>query len=353
MGSSAGALSGGVPTADAGGADGAAFGGTISSAGISTSGRANGDLTYVPTGLFDPAQVYISGTLEQGACYRDALSTWANPNQAETGFSCSGPGGRATPNGGSIRPSDGRFVFMHELQGLKTLRVFVPDGNGVGDYPARPHDNDPVVHTLCEPADYFMDPAGGDLVYACSLGAHCLRSQCSYYRESGASYPVPEGYSLLHLGLDGTALLLQRDVGWVVRDAQGALSPETTALSRLPEHMSGVRAHDGGFWLLRTAEAGDRPERLNIGLDGALSVDGQYPAPEPPSAFAWPITNGDWSACAIERAGTLLCFATNTRISLDDRILRMELGANKAEVVYSEATFPLVKLHISALVTGP
>jgi hypothetical protein len=31
------------------------------------------------TGTFDPQQVYLLGTLSEGACYLDALTHWATP----------------------------------------------------------------------------------------------------------------------------------------------------------------------------------------------------------------------------------------------------------------------------------
>jgi hypothetical protein len=45
--------------------------------------------------------------------------------------------------------------------------------------------------------------------------------------------------------------------------------------------------------------------------------------------------------------------ARSTDVTFEDQILRAELDADEAEVVYTEATDPLVKVHGSSLVTGP
>lgn len=55
--------------------------------------------------VFDPEQVYLVGTLSEGACYRDAIAPILDPDRASIGFDCDWFSATAM-----IRPSDGRVL---------------------------------------------------------------------------------------------------------------------------------------------------------------------------------------------------------------------------------------------------
>jgi hypothetical protein len=347
---------GGGESAGAGGAPGGAAGVMNSQSGAGGSGGLGGrggeggrggvpgDRDYVPTGEFEPDEVLLWGTLAEGACYRDALARLTNPNQAEVGFSCDSSGRETIdPTRGTfVRPGDGRLVFLRG----GGVRVFVPDGNGTYAYPESPHDNDLPIPTACAVERLLMDPGTSGIVYTCDPLNQCATKGCTYYDESGDAHPVPMGYYIVAVGYDGLALVaVQSEVVALLEDGN---------LRELERPLSGVaiRAHGDGFWALTGAASGTAPARLFIAPDGSVTLEGEYPEPPSGSFYSWPATEGDWSKCAFEAGGAALCFG-GTPNPLNDQILRSELDDDEAAVVYEEATFPLVKVHISHLVTAP
>jgi hypothetical protein len=293
-----------------------------------------GDSGGLLSSTFDPAEVYIHGTLAEGACNRDAVAHWSTPNSALTGFPCDYLSMQ-------VDPHRGRLVVLVNLGPGADLYDFVPDGDGLGLYPQKPEINDVPIPTLClDPANFFTDPAGGELVYLCSDADNlCTTGGCPYYYESGAEYAVPEGYYLVHRGLHGADLL--RTVGTpseetlTIRDRDGALHPVTQELDTWI-----FRAHEEGFWALVSGN-----ERWNIALDGTVSLDGVYPDPPPASR--------NLGSGAFEASGALIRMGVSTGDPVEDQIFRSELGDVEAEVVYTEAGNPLVKLHASEFFTGP
>jgi hypothetical protein len=71
------------------------------------------------------------------------------------------------------------------------------------------------------------------------------------------------------------------------------------------------------------------------------------------TTYAWPEADGDWHGCVFDAKGRVYCFAESNLDPLTRQIVRAELGAQRAEVIYSEDSSPLVRVHISCLVTGP
>jgi hypothetical protein len=308
----------------------AAAGGLPAEGGSAGEGGAP-DFGPISDGIFDPGQVYLHGTLSEGACYMDALAHWATPNQAMTGFDCD-------VYWTGINPVDGRFVFEQGSYDDTTLYAFTPDGNGYDEYPQAPYANDIPFDTVCvNPRGYFLDPDGGPPAYSCYGSPPCVDTECLYYDEFGNDFEVPEGYYLVHRGFDGSQLLRVADdfdETWAVMAPGGVI----TELIDQPIS-STIRAHASGFWILIGHE------RWNVAFDGTFTMDGRYPDPPPSSQYE--------GQCAFESSGALLCFGRSTDVVFEDHILRAELDADVAELVYTEASDPRVKIHISYLVTGP
>jgi hypothetical protein len=231
--------------------------------------------------------------------------------------------------------------------------VFHPDGDGTGDYPADPHGNDALISHDCQYEGYelrslSMHPDSGQVVYGCGP-ALCWGPQgCKYFEQSGEEYVVPSGYHLLHVGFDETALLIN------VEDDR--LAVRTSALDATPVdqgYTEAIRAHGDGFWLLYDAEDGDGVARWSVSRDGEVRLDGVYP-PTPGSQRAFSATSDlYWSGCVFDANGAVWCLAASTSDTREDQVFKAELGADAGEVVYTEATDPLVLIHISDLVTGP
>jgi hypothetical protein len=345
-GNSAGraAMGGGTskPPTGRGGAASGGVGGTGSIAGRGglggSAGRGSGggsageDVGPMSDGYYDPAEVYLLGTLSEGACYRDALAHPRTPNVAAVGFDC-----EIYATG--IDPATKRFVFRHDEGDQQTLLSFRPDGNGRGVYPETPHANDERMLTkqVCaNPRAYFLSPDGAPIIYQCYGSAPCDDVACLYYDQLGNEVTIAAGYYLVHRGMGGSALLRTSDAAqaWAIQDTLGSI--RAVSLDFTPAE---VRAHDGGFWVLRAMD------RLSINFDGSVSIDGTYPAPPPWSRYA--------GECRFEGSGALVCFGDSTDVVFEDHIIRAELGAPEAEVIYNENSEPLVKRHISDLVTGP
>jgi hypothetical protein len=340
--------SGGRATGVAGRGGGSATGGDNSTAdaGETSTGGKSGSADapdYMKTGTFDPQQVYLLGTLSEGACYLDALTHWATPDFALTGFDCD----TSRFGGMFIRPSDGRYVFSVSASSSNDYLAFVPDGSGTEAYPKDPYTNDILLPSVCaNPRSYFLDPSGGESVYLCYGSAPCAETataKCAYYYESEEEYAVPAGNYLVRLGFDGYALLGSRTEttsteSWTVLTPDGELVPASQTFQA-----AAMRAHPEGFWLLRSSPPG--LQRWNLGFDGSVVLDGAYPDPPLTSAYA--------GGCAFEGGGAVVCMGRSTDVTFEDHILRAELDADEAEVVYTEASDPLVKVHGSSLVTGP
>lgn len=133
-GSADGTFGAGTSSGDAGVASGVATGVTSASAsasaGSSSSGGHGGEggapsTVSVGVGvggnglssdIFDPNEVYLAGTLQEGSCGYGAITRWVNPQSPVTGFEC-----YFDPASAWIA-NDGRLVYMNTFEA--TPRVF-------------------------------------------------------------------------------------------------------------------------------------------------------------------------------------------------------------------------------------
>lgn len=268
--------------------------------------------------IFDPKEVYILGTLKPGTCGRNALSHWSTPDHVVLGLGCAA--GRDTA---AIRPTDGRILYADQGDGVRRFHCdicpWVPDSDPREPYIA----NDPIINSCPGQADY-------DLVLIAPDIGHLYHCAGTWSDALGEPRYAEEFGELLHLGHDGWALT---ETG-VVNLENGSFA----GFIDLPaSDLIAVRADPAGGFFVATR---DEPELFHVGLDGHVVSMGHFP-PLPPESTAY--SDAALDAClALYQIGR----------APEDVIFRRAIG-DETRIVYTEATDPIVKLHISELVTGP
>ena len=103
------------------------------------------------------------------------------------------------------------------------------------------------------------------------------------------------------------------------------------------------RVRDDGFWLYfeGTDDRARLPELWHVDFTGQAELVGDYPPPPQGTGVGEARLAADGSVFQLGFGG-----------GSNDVIVRRTLTGT-ADVVYDEATNPLVKIHISSLVTGP
>jgi hypothetical protein len=284
----------------------------------------DGDLLTGDT--LKPHEVYIAGTLSEGACYLDAMSHWSTPDDAVGGFDCYFGGDYA-----QIRPSDGRLIYSMTFEGL--LREFHCDSCPIDpmNYPNTPLNNDVILPTpMCDPEmtvqmQFVLTPEG-EHYYRCDS------FDADWYDAAGDVVYTSEVDPLLHVGHCGQALTEQS----IVDLESGTKTPvdglplgDTLAIRVAPE---------GGFWIVKTYE---QPELWHVALDGVATSLGVYPQLPADHTAGLGVLDG---------CGVFYQQASGPEVFVD-LITQRTIGGT-TEIVYTEVTDPLVKLHISNLITG-
>lgn len=283
--------------------------------------------------VFDPDEIYIAGTLAEGACYRDAMAHWSTPNVPASGFDCYFDNRTAT-----IRPTDGRLLYTNTFEDL--LREFrcdscpTPPGNS---YPTNVLANDPILPTPCgpnEPAEawaFRVSPQGSVL--------HQCHGQQNAWRDSTGMVVYDEGAGAL-VAFGHAGVMLTNTA--VVHPGMAMGLPIVGLPSR---SWVTSRARIDGFWVaIAAANPTDAATLWKVDFMGMATKVADY-APLPAN------TRGGYSG-RLDGHGALFEMGDDTTVVFRDVIIRRTLmGAS--DVVYSEASNPRVKLHISDLVTGP
>lgn len=287
----------------------------------------------------DPRSVYIFGTLSEGACYRDAIAPVSDPDTPVLGFDCYAENRNAT-----IRPTDGLLLYTNTFEEL--LREFhcdVCEGwTSSTPYPEDPLANDTVLpFTGCAEEkvyDHLVAPDG-------SVLGQCNSDE---WRDPGGTLAYDGTGRLLHLGFGDTALLRETGELFVLSVVTG----DRTAVSGLPD-ADVLTARAVGtpvaFDVVVAGESdGDPPELWRVdGETGSSSLVGAYPA-LPSGARRVYVGEAD---IALDGRNRLYQVGLGPG-TFEDIIVRRTTGGD-SEVVYTETTDPVVKLHISAIVTGP
>jgi len=278
--------------------------------------------------LLDPNRVYLAGTLSEGACYRDALASIACPNVAATGFDCAFDAKRAQI------ASNGRLIYVNTFE--ERLREFHCDNCPLTDtlhmqYPVRPLVNDPLLSDVCPKQlatlQFFVAPEGATM-YRC-VG--------SPWQELGGSrtYAPPPDDDLLHLGYGGLALTQKR-----VLNLDSGAAADIVSLPAGAERLA-IRARPSeSFWVALSAQ--ESQELWEIDALGNGQRLGNFPALPPGLNFS--------GNSALEASGALLTMTTGPGM-FEESIVRRTIDG-ESRVVYGESSKPLVKIHISGLITG-
>lgn len=274
-----------------------------------------------------PREVYLGGTLSEGACYLDALAHWSTPNDAVAGFDC-----YFDKETAMIRPTDGRLVYTNIFEGL--LREYHCDTCPIAAgqrYPTGVLDNDTILPTpMCSPGKgdvAFRVAPDGSYAYRCPY-------ESIWYDDAGVAFldELEEDAMLLHLGYDGFALL----DGGVLDRVGGPIAPIEGLPLGVP---AAIRAAEVGFYVVTTPAA-----LWHVAADGeATWLEIYPPAPVGHTAHDY--------AAALDGCGALYTLGDGPG-SFEDEILRRTIEGD-VHVVYNEHADPLVKIHISALITGP
>lgn len=290
-----------------------------------------GNIVQVVNDVFDPGEVYLAGTLSEGACYMDAIAHWSDPNVSATGFDCYFDNRAAM-----VRPSDGRLLYTNTFE--DKLRSFTCDNcpfDG-GSYPTMVLANDPILPTPCPTATdelgTFTVSPQGQVLHTCNTTGSRWRNQ------AGTEVFDATGDQLWSYGYNDLVLTRSRVV------KLGTMMMST--ISGLPSRSwLTTRALMDGFWIaLPGASMTNPPELWKVDENGVATKVGDYPA--------LPANVTARFSSKLDRDGALFEMASDTSVSFRDVIVRRKV-AGTSDVVYTEASNPRVKIHISDLVTGP
>ncbi|MBI2376694.1 MAG: hypothetical protein HYV07_22040 [Deltaproteobacteria bacterium] len=289
------------------------------------SGTEDGGL--VGPGSFEPGEMFVAGTLQEGAAGRDVICNVLSPNRVSAGFSSSLLSAK-------IRQTDGALLYISETFSPRTqvLRQFAPDPLLRDEdlrwvYPSSPEANDSAVSTPECPSDvnkFFLHPLTGDAIYGCS-GAATL------YGPTGPIASCPDSFdNVVDVGAD--SILCGRSV----IDAAGTARPMTST----PSWFVTRPKPGGGFWGVRNNS--DLFERWTITATGGVSLDGTY-APVPTGYYAINADVPRWGN--IDSGGRFYRWVGNRAAVGTDSIARFESDFSTVSIVYDESTDPICKLH--------
>ena len=287
------------------------------------------DADRLPDGIFDPDCVYLEGTLEEGANFRDAITRVEGDGTFVTGFVGGSSGYR-------IRPTDGRVLYNNA--GGRDLRIFEPDKVSSLHYPKNPSDNDKTVDTpACGTlhskrtflSGVFPD---GVAIYGCQND----RSSQAYVEATDTSLGH-YSRTVIAFGPNRRMLAERRsDTDTEVVVVAGGNEHPVHGLGQF-RRVSASRYVNDHFYIV-TSE-GDHPAWTLWAVDdhGKAEKHGKYVVPDderfPPLR------------CALVPNTDMYCFAW------EDAIIKLSLTA-APEMVFHEDDSS-VKIHISRLFTGP
>lgn len=278
----------------------------------------------VPNGVLNPDEGYLFGTVVEGLCGADAIAHWSDPDVAAAGFDC-----YANESTARIR-NDGTLLYTNTFE--DKLREFHCDSCPAWapgmPYPSNVLANDTILATPpCEATAVsgFITGITGDRLHRCGA---------TWYTASGTSVPLtgtPLSYGFANKVLTATAIVD------IATGAQVPLTGLPTGATLLTTRVAGPTS----FWMAR--HTAGQTTRWRIDHSGVATLEGTYPAP--------PANHSPAGSARLDGSGHLFQEGWGPG-SFEDMILYRNLNG-LSEVVYTEATNPGVKIHISSLVTGP
>lgn len=287
---------------------------------------------------FDPARVYLYGTLSEGLGYVDALVDPTTPTEFCVGF------GASAGSQPRVHPFDHHVEFIGGeypagiLEFVSDPFAWMPDGNP--DYPEDPFANDPVV--LASPCDatsalwYLrLSPVDGRPYTSCT-GA--------WFDSDSVPIAITESARDIAIAPDGR--LVAQEPGGLVIVQPGDPAPTLLATPRATATVVAGRVYDDGLWL--AAVDGTRAFRWFLSGD-IIVEDGEYAAPNTGPAYL------ATEAGVIDGDGNFVHFAHSVDAVFNDTIVTRPLAPGTVEIIYREDELPAlaVKVHGSVLFTGP
>ncbi|RKH47870.1 hypothetical protein D7X12_01300 [Corallococcus sicarius] len=272
--------------------------------------------------------VLIWGTLSEGACYQDAISSVLTPARAQVGFGCYGSGrGNAT-----VSPT-GRIHYINEEKTPQRVVVFVPDSFKIEgrtrSYPSNGNENDTRLPApacgIAEDVGAFVMQAGtGAIAYTCGSGG----GTNIYYNVAGEV--VSSGQRLM--AWNASNHLLARgpsSLEFLV------LTPERIVLpvTGLPAFHTFIdaRAHATGF-RMALSQAATVQQLWHIGHDGVATLEGTY------GTFPEDVYSGEFGL--LDGAGALYTPSGRRDKAFVDVIVRRSLDGAPGTTVYAEDSAP-------------
>ncbi|HVU00350.1 MAG TPA: hypothetical protein VHE30_01310 [Polyangiaceae bacterium] len=298
--------------------------------GIADGGDVDGGST-VPTGLgsgdFDPESLYLFGTLQEGACYRDAIARVDSPNVFATGFDC-------YTEESSVALWNRKLVYPI-ASSTAGLYQFSPDYYGsdpTAPYPTNPEANDvPLDSSGCAGsfAGELLTSPDGRLIYNCPGG--------DWFE--GPTRVHTAQMALIALGKQGLAL-----VGGGAPLAVVQLGADTaTPVSPRIDVVAAWHSSGDGFHVVARDTSTDVDVLWSVDAAGNAVKRGEYAAP--PSGMQSGVM--PWVLTAKDELVRSL-----TDPPFTDTIYLFRLDGSST-LLYTEANDPTVKVHVSRMFTGP
>lgn len=320
-------------------------GGTTSKGGSSGNGGSSGvsgisGAPPLPDGkvfALHASNIYLWGTLVEGSAGWEAIANHLDPNVYLVGFN-------GADNRSGTFSGDTLVYQSHDV-----TRKFAPDGAwtrpaGQIAYPTRPEEDDPIVETPgCDAGSAPLFNAEGRMIYICYVDGDYA------WFDGGEKLFVaksPDTTTLLALGAGN--VVLGKWPGFYTLDLT---APETkhpvTAITN--PHIT-IRGHGDGF---RVVENDDNVGVLwQVSPDGSAEKLGVYP--DVPPGISPTFLSGNPKGSVIGPDDALYTMSYHNLVDgpQGDVIVRRTIEG-VSEIVYDEVDAPRLKIHISALVTGP
>jgi hypothetical protein len=287
----------------------------------------------VRRGVFDPAEVYLFGTLREGSAGYDAVVHYRAPDMPAVGF-------HGLAFGSAALGTDAELEYL--LGRDATLRRFrcdrCPDFAPGADYPRDSAANDPTIATACDASipdrrpDAFLGGPDGDRIVRCGG---------TWYDSTGEA--LAPDLAPIRFGRGRRLLESPAEGGYTIFDLETHERTPVRGLHTCPR--LAVRSDAVGFVLVMECPVG--AERWSIAADGSTALLGTYPP--------LPVGYDSPSVSALAADGRLVQIVQGPREGfIDDAIVERTIGG-PSEVAFSEECDPSppVRPHASSLLTGP
>ena len=296
--------------------------------------------------------VLIWGTLAQGSCGADAISSVMSPTRPQVGFGCYTMG---VFDDAILAPS-GRVYYVDRAAHPARVKIFVPDAfkteAGRKMYPPKGTDNDPSIQAPACAADedvghFIMQAETGAITYNCGATG----GSRTFYGLTGDV--VADGYLVLAWNADDRLLAWDKSSNLVV------VSPQRTpiAITGLPtQSVVDARADATGFRLAVIVNIFDL-QLWHVSNEGVANLMGAY-GPVPENIVVQ-------RAGVLDSAGAFFAEGYKTDVSSSDVVVKRPLDGSIGVTVYSEDSAPskvnggadyntlFNYMHISYLFSGP